>query len=907
VHLIRLFKNARRLRALSAAEAKWRLGAIVRTNVQRADVWMRGARWERAAIGHTLIPGILGAEADRAFEREDWLTIDRELRRALRQRPTRFVIDPGSAKMLRREIVFHWPDAPEEAAADADAVVAGRFDLLGYQGLSFVDGGHDPADWHWDPVHARRMPRLFWAQVPFLDPQFGDHKVVWELNRHQYFLRLGRAWWLTGDARYRNAIVAHLRSWLAANPPLIGANWASMLELAFRSLSWVAAIHFLLADVPSSTSADDEVFDTEPWLLDTCVALDRQLRHVEQNLSLYFSPNTHLTGEALALYVTGVALPEFARSARWIDLGRRVLMAEVARQIADDGGHAERSTHYHRYTLDFYELALLTAERAGDVDAVGVFSEAVARLEYFMRAMADDNGKVPQLGDDDGGRLWPIKDRDPRDVRDSLALAALVLNRHQPAMEEIPEEAFWMAWSGRAAALQAGRSRRTIRRTPVPAVDARVFPTTGYVIMRSRAGDHLVFDVGPHGFLNGGHAHADALALTLSIAGHPFLIDPGTGTYTMDRELRDRLRATASHNTLTLDGLSSARPSGPFNWATRADSRLDAWRHTTGFAWAEGSHSGFSPAIHRRTVFYTEAGGCLVIDEVNDDRVAAEHTATVHWHFDPEWTVTPNGPRRLLATHWTGRTAWIVAEDGDLSMARGEDTSAGGWCSPRYGVLVPTSTARATRSARGSLVTATWLGDGRLADAPVLERVTIDADRSSPAVAVRLDQGGWTRVTMVRPGDALVRHDRRSSTPEYDSDARLLHYATSANGLVELSMADSMRTRAHGDRLLSVDADQPIPELHASIRDGSLDLLSSLPPGRLHLTGDVLSSVQVIRLNGRNLQRVRHSGAAVTLVGGDWGEWDRIGGDRSRPITIGIRSGVEAASESAGRGPARAV
>ncbi len=43
--------------------------------------------------------------------------------------------------------------------------------------------------------------------------------------------------------------------------------------------------------------------------MDLLLALDRQLAHIEQNLSHYFSPNTHLLGEALALYVAGRALP----------------------------------------------------------------------------------------------------------------------------------------------------------------------------------------------------------------------------------------------------------------------------------------------------------------------------------------------------------------------------------------------------------------------------------------------------------------------------------------------------------------------------------------------------------------------------------------------------------------------
>src|SRR5205085_2607196 len=105
-----------------------------------------------------------------------------------------------------------------------------------------------------------------------------------------------------------------------------------MLELAFRSLSWVWAIHLFV-----EPSADDET----PWLVDLLVALDRQLSQIERNLSYYFSPNTHLLGEALALYVAGRVLPVLGASGRRAATGRRVLLAEMQRQIAADGGHCE--------------------------------------------------------------------------------------------------------------------------------------------------------------------------------------------------------------------------------------------------------------------------------------------------------------------------------------------------------------------------------------------------------------------------------------------------------------------------------------------------------------------------------------------------------------------------------------
>ena len=284
--------------------------------------------------------------------------------------------------------------------------------------------------------HDARAPLVCWAEVPYLDSSIGDHKIVWELNRHQWWLPLARAYWLTGDSRYARGIVDQMESWLDANPPLTGINWASMLEIGFRAISWTMAIHFL--------AASNERLDS--LLPARCFdALERQLTHLERHLSYFFSPNTHLTGEALALYVVGQAFPELAPSERWIDTGRRILLQEIDRQILPDGGHVERSMHYQRYTLDFYLLALLTARRAGDVNAADAFGSAAARVADFTRGVADDEGRLPLIGDDDGGMLWPITGRDCTDVRDSLAVAAVVLDNPHLAPWGVQEEVFWIA------------------------------------------------------------------------------------------------------------------------------------------------------------------------------------------------------------------------------------------------------------------------------------------------------------------------------------------------------------------------------------------------------------------------------------------------------------------------------
>ena len=180
-----------------------------------------------------------------------------------------------------------------------------------------------------------------------------------------------------------------------------------------------------------------------PWIVDLLLGLDRQLPHVEPNLSRYFSPNTHLTGEALGLYVCGRALPELRAASAGPMRARGAGRADW-RAGRTDGGHCERSTHYHRYTLDFYLLALAVARATGDLAAAAPFEEACGRLAEPRGALSDANGRLPLIGDDDGGRLFPMCDRDPADVRDSLAIAAVAARPPGPGHRPPFPRKLWM-------------------------------------------------------------------------------------------------------------------------------------------------------------------------------------------------------------------------------------------------------------------------------------------------------------------------------------------------------------------------------------------------------------------------------------------------------------------------------
>ncbi len=796
---------------MTAAEAQWRGGTLVRNGLDRLGSMLRTPTWHRRELASLLVTTPDTAPVAAAVQDGRWRDAHVLLAQLLATGRPSFVVGPALRDAVRTRVIAAYPDAARDAAQRADRVLSGEYDLLGYRALRF-DPSHgqaegqptgDAPDWHLDPVHARRAPRTFWSQVPYLDPSVGDHKIVWELNRQQHLLLLARASWLTGEGRYRTQAVSQIRGWMDANPPLVGINWASMLELAFRSISWTWTAHLL---------ADPEARDTEPWLVDLLIGLDRQLDHIEQNLSHYFSPNTHLLGEALALFVAGHAFPMLRRSGRRIRTGRRILVEQVARQIGADGGHLERSTHYHRYTLDFYVLALSVARLASD-EATPAFESAVTRLAAAARLLADGRGRLPHIGDDDGGTLLPMCGRAADDVRDSLAIAAALVDRPDLRIGDTPEEAFWMlahpALHARLAESHAVR--------PSAIVGSAVLPDMGYYVSRSLAGDHLVIDAGAHGFANGGHAHADALSLTLSVRGLPLLIDPGTGSYTADASVRDRFRSSLLHNTLVIDGRSQSTPSGPFHWHRTAHGTAHVWRANAGFDYLEASHDGYAPLEHRRHVLAVHGDLVIVADLVQGE---GEHEIQVHWHLDPRWTVEAGGRRVVLRA--PGERVAFAVSGGSIEHVEGGSEPAVGWHAPVYGRIEPTSALRVRAAGPTPIWVVSVIGLNPVNDLLSVEPVPVwsQAGVLTHALAVRIARAHSVDIFGIAAPRARAAHadapERRWRLGSFETDARMLFVRT-ADAVSRVAMVDGSFVRATDRHALHVRLPHEAPDLHLDL------------------------------------------------------------------------------------------
>src|SRR5688572_5465738 len=201
--------SAPRLCRMSPDELAWRARQAGRTAAQLLTFRVRPPQWHRNDLRHVVADGVLEAVLPSGEKDSSWQPVHDELRRRILQRTSRFTLDPASAAHMRDAVSSRWTAAASDAAARAESILASRYDVLGYHQLAWnsPDGA---VDWHLDPVTGRTAPRQFWATVPYLDPSSGDHKVIWELNRHQHWLQLGRALSLTGDRRCRQALIEQL-------------------------------------------------------------------------------------------------------------------------------------------------------------------------------------------------------------------------------------------------------------------------------------------------------------------------------------------------------------------------------------------------------------------------------------------------------------------------------------------------------------------------------------------------------------------------------------------------------------------------------------------------------------------------------------------------------------------------
>ncbi len=578
--------------------------------------------------------------------------------------PSHFFFSPADLPELITELKRRFPFEVVAAVRYAEQICKHEFNLLGFERLTYGP----TIDWHLDAVHAKRAPRKPWFRIRYLNfEEVGDSKITWELNRHQHLVALAKAYRLTGREQFAAELFSQWFDWQRKNPYPIGINWASSLEVAFRTISWLWVCN-LLADssvVPPTFSRD----------------LLRQLavggRHIENYLSTYFSPNTHLLGEGLALFFLGTLCPSLPAAGRWQTKGWNILLEGAKDQVRSDGMYFEQSTYYHVYALDFLLHARILAVANGLL-IPHEFDQKIKTMLEFLATLAQ-SGVTPRLGDDDGGRLFDPRRNRTEHLLDPLATGAVLFNRPdwKTVAAGVREETIWLLGLRGLAAFDS-----LVEEPHSPRSTA--FTESGIYLMAdpAPAKAQLVIDAGPQGSLSGGHGHADALSVHLSAEGRELLLDPGTYCYVSADNSRNEFRGTAAHNTLRVAKSDQATPEGPFSWEAFSDTTVECWMTGVGFELFRGSHSGYArlaqPVVHRRWVFHLRSQFWLVRDVALGK---GDHLIDLSWHIASGFVPRQASSGAILFEDAAGPRFALLTDERSGWTVRLEN----GWWSPVYG------------------------------------------------------------------------------------------------------------------------------------------------------------------------------------------------------------------------------
>jgi hypothetical protein len=575
--------------------------------------------------------------------------------------------------------------------ADAEAICRHEFDLLG----SGTRHWGNPIDWHMDPVSGYRWPKKFYSDINRnrRSLQGSDVKLPWEVSRMQHLPTLGKAYRLTKNERYAREIVEQINHWLEDNPCAYGVNWTCAMDVAIRIMNITVAFRFI----------EDAQLVTEEFKSRLAVSLFQHAQFTLFNLEHSIRSDgtiangNHYLSNIVGLLHLGLVCPELIGSETWRRVGKAALIEEMDRQVHPDGGSFESSLSYHRLVLELFVAAALLC-RLNGVTLSDSFWKKLEKMFEFLLVTLRPDGKVPQVGDADDGRLYILSDYgswERSDFRYLLSIGAVLFKRGDMKAHagKFSEEAFWLlgpeAMNDFTALEQDGRT-----------LTSTALRNSGLYIMRSN-GSYLLSscgDVGTAGI--GNHKHNDLLSFELYADDKAFIVDPGAYVYTRYPEWRNRFRATAYHNTVVVDGYEQNRFDADklFEMAADASVIVHDWVSTPQSDWLDAEHRGYArlpdPVQHRRTFLLDKKIGSWTITDVLTG--VDEHIADWYFHFDHGIELYPVGDGSYC-TYSEGTNLMLTIQAEIPLVFRIED----GWVSRRYGQKLPAKILHAHGTFRG--------------------------------------------------------------------------------------------------------------------------------------------------------------------------------------------------------------
>jgi hypothetical protein len=473
-----------------------------------------------------------------------------------------------------------------------------------------------PPDWFCNPYNQQvfRQKTTYWTHA--IDKEFGDIKILWEMSRMDWALVLSKMTLISKNNQYLHLLNHWLTHWIENNMPQAGPNWICAQETAIRLIQIIMCAHILKQNKPSLALIDFVTAHCQR------ISLTRHYANAQQN--------NHAISEAAGLFIGGMWLIAYAnipdKAKKWQNQGFQDLEWLIHDLIANDGSFAQHSLNYHRVLISTMNMVEYFRHFFKHPSFSASFYKKMCDAIFWMYQMVDPKtGKGPNLGANDGARVYALSERSYTDYRSEIQLGSYLFLKKRFYQTNVLNEP--LQW------LQLDPDHY-----PIHSINRKscMYPDGGYVTFYDTLHDTVpawglircsTDRFRPH--------HADTFHFDFWVNGINVLRDSGSYSYDISSSIRSNLISAAAHNTASFDTHDQMPVISQFLYGQwiKAKTVQPISTHTSGkLSWC-GVYTDYKGCSHQRRILIHKKKWRII-----DKLTHFNQKAIVRW--------------RLMSDHW---------------------------------------------------------------------------------------------------------------------------------------------------------------------------------------------------------------------------------------------------------------
>lgn len=526
----------------------------------------------------------------------------------------------------KRESIIRHADS-KNIMRSANKVVNNIYPIYG-SGFQYIDN----IEYNVDYISGYKWEKSkYFKYYRIINMEDSDIKVVWELSRGHYLLWLGEAYLITQDEKYAEKVIDLLDHWIKNNRYLFSINWTSAMEVSIRALNWIYAINMIKE---SRAYKNTEMADIVLYLY---CHYDFIYNNLEKRF--LYSANHYSANMMGLIYLATLFRDDINNTKYTNDIKYFIeeFYFEVRTQLLPGGVHYERSIGYHKLTAEIYLLTYIRLKAEG-INIPADITVRLIKMVKYIDQYIKPNGSVPNIGDNDDGRILPFVSYSFDNHLYLLDIAQNTFSDYEsfncpnPTIDSLI--IFNNQYINRSIKLE---SREGIK--PIIHDDAGIY------IIQNHSIYLLIINTLPSGYPSEfksritSHTHCDLLSFELSYNEEDIFVDPGTFTYTRDVNVRNIFRSSIYHNTVSIDNKDHHKinPKNVFGYDDYSYPVDVTLRHTNDYSLFRGSYKGYlydeTKVKHYRTFKLGAIENNLVITD--EFTFFDKHHFAINFHLYP--------------------------------------------------------------------------------------------------------------------------------------------------------------------------------------------------------------------------------------------------------------------------------